>query len=259
MVLKHKHIIITGAAGGLGRVLARHLIPTARRVVLIDRDLPGLRSLAGPNTTLLKCDLARPEQIRRTAIRLSAGRLRYDLLINCAGIGSHTPVTRLTPAEITRLITVDCLAPLILTSALVSSARLSAGSLVVNIGSISGELDLPGLSLYSSAKALLHSFTVSSAIEKPGSVRFMLVILGSLSDTDFGKKFAHPSPLPKIGFYARFRTSADSAASAIIRAISRDSSVLVYPGYLNIVLGFDRHFPRISNYFKSLVYNHLNN
>ena len=60
-----RNVVVTGAAGGMGRAITRALLDSGRRVVLVDRDLESLRQFAaemGDNTFPLQLDItdARP-------------------------------------------------------------------------------------------------------------------------------------------------------------------------------------------------------
>ncbi|MHC5033041.1 MAG: NAD-dependent epimerase/dehydratase family protein, partial [Planctomycetota bacterium] len=56
---------MTGAAGNLGGMLARHLLPSGRALRLMVRRTPVAQDLAdAPNVTVVQADLARPETLR---------------------------------------------------------------------------------------------------------------------------------------------------------------------------------------------------
>jgi NADP-dependent 3-hydroxy acid dehydrogenase YdfG len=43
---KHGNVLLTGAAGGLGRAIARGVVATGRRVILVDRNAASLKEFA---------------------------------------------------------------------------------------------------------------------------------------------------------------------------------------------------------------------
>ena len=88
--------IVTGAAGGIGRVVVRGLLAAGIRVAGVDRDRESLEALAaiacdqgkGDDLLTIEADLAgdaAPDEITR-ATRTRFGRI--DILVNNAGIGS---------------------------------------------------------------------------------------------------------------------------------------------------------------------------
>jgi short-subunit dehydrogenase len=88
--LQHKRVLITGAARGLGRELANILDREGCSLVLIDRDLAVI-----PGSQSYVCDLSDLSQ-RKKLIEEMRANTKIDILINCAGIGSHSLFSQLT-------------------------------------------------------------------------------------------------------------------------------------------------------------------
>jgi 3-hydroxybutyrate dehydrogenase len=84
------HILLTGAASGLGRGLALHFAGKGHRLVLADRNPDGLRDTVGllgaaaERTSALVLDVTSADQVRGLVASLR-GR-PVDLLINDAGL-----------------------------------------------------------------------------------------------------------------------------------------------------------------------------
>ncbi len=232
MNLHHKTILITGAAHGLGRELAHLLDREACSLYLVDRDAPGLDSvkaaLTSPAVTF-SCDLAEPAQRRQLMADLTARQHRLDILVNCAGVGSHSRLAQMTVGEVERVMQVNALAPLELTAGL--RPLLPADGLVVNIGSVAGELRLPSIGLYAASKAALHAFSESMALE---GVRTLLVVLGALRGTDFVHSIAHPQT-GQPGWYRRLDVPVETASRHIVRAMKRGQKRLVLPRWYPVV------------------------
>lgn len=83
--------LITGAASGLGRVMALTLAEAGMDVALLDRDLPGAEKTAyeaqkfGRRAIALVCDVADPAQIRKAYADLDRDFGRVDFVGNVAG------------------------------------------------------------------------------------------------------------------------------------------------------------------------------
>ena len=219
MNLQHKRVLITGAARGLGRELANILDREGCSLVLIDRDLaviPGAQSYV--------CDLSDLSQ-RKKIIEEMRANTKIDILINCAGIGSHSLLSQLTVDEIERVMQVNTLAPLELI------AGLSPLELIVNIGSVAGEMNLPSMSLYTASKTAVHAFTRSVQVE---GARVLLVILGPLRGTDFVQSIEHPRT-GQPNWYRRLDLDAKAAAGEIVQAMKKEKGQLVLPFWYRIV------------------------
>jgi 3-oxoacyl-[acyl-carrier protein] reductase len=95
-MLRKPVAIVTGAAGGIGTAIARHLAGDGFRLVLTDVDASGLealqRGLAGPDEILMVAgdmhDRAFPEALCRAA---DARFGSIDALVTCAGATQPRP------------------------------------------------------------------------------------------------------------------------------------------------------------------------
>jgi short-subunit dehydrogenase len=227
MELRNKSILLTGAARGLGRELAVLLDREGCLLFLMDRDGEGLSLLARELTCehrVVPCDLGDLPQ-RKKLIQTIKERSNIDILVNCAGVGSHSLLSQLTVDEIERVLQVNSLAPLELI------AGLSPLELIVNIGSVAGEMNLPSMSLYSASKASIHAFTRSMQLE---GARTLLVILGPLRGTEFVRSIEHPrTGQPK--WYRDLDLDVKVAARGIIRAMKAGNDQIVLPHWYRIV------------------------
>jgi len=239
--LRGKTILITGAARGLGRRLAFLLDALGGLLYLIDRDADGLSSLAGELShvpELFPCDLEDLLE-RKNLIHLIKSRTQIDILINCAGVGSHSPLSQLTGDEIERVMQVNTLAPLELI------AGLSPLELVVNIGSVAGEMNLPSIGLYAASKSSLHVFTRAIQLE---GVRTLLVILGPLRGTDFVQSITHPRT-GQPNWYRRLDLPVATATRRIVQAMKQERRQLIAPGWYRIILPLSRIFTPLVRMF----------
>jgi len=239
MNLANKTILLTGAAHGLGRELAHLLDREACSLYLVDRDASGLDSvkaaLRHPARTFT-CDLSDPAARRKLIADLTAQGERLDVVINCAGIGSHSQLAQMTVDEVERVMQINALAPLELVVGL--RPLIPADGLIVNIGSVAGELRLPTIGLYAASKAALHAFTQSVTLE---GERTLLVILGPLRGTDFVQSIAHPRT-GQPGWYRRLDVPVETAGRHIVQAMKRERSRLVLPGWYPVIFFLARFF-----------------
>ena len=245
MKLTGKTILITGAARGLGRQLALLLDDLGCSLVLVDIAADNLSALArelSNDPKIFACDLSNLQE-RKNLIQTVKPQTQIDILINCAGIGSHSKLSQLTVDEIERVMQVNTLAPLELI------AGLSPLELVVNIGSVSGEMNLPSMSLYAASKTSVHAFTRSIQME---GARTLLVIFGPLRGTDFAQSIAHPHT-GQPNWYRRLDLPVETAASLIVQAMQRGRSQLVAPWWYRVVFLLARIFSPLIGMFGKKV------
>jgi retinol dehydrogenase-12 len=134
-------IVITGATSGIGRATARALAGRDVRLGLVARnpvkadDTRRAILAARPDAEvdLFIADLSLLAQVRRVARELDAALDRIDVLVNNAGIQTQGP--QLTTEGIDEMLSVNALAPFLLTNLLVDKLRASAPSRVVNVAS----------------------------------------------------------------------------------------------------------------------------
>ena len=223
--LQNKRILITGAARGLGRELANLLDREGCSLILVDREVFSFLS-----AKTFVCDLSDLSQRKNLIKEIRPEKI--DILINCAGIGSHSQLSQLTVDEIERIMQVNTLAPLEL------FVGLSPLELVVNIGSVAGEMHLPSMSLYAASKTSVHAFTRSVQLE---GARTLLVILGPLRGTDFAQSISHPRT-GQPNWYRRLDLPVETAARLIVQAMKRGQSQLVAPRWYRIIFLLARMF-----------------
>lgn len=239
-----KKVLITGAANGLGRELALRLSEIGCTLYLVDRDLVGLKRLVKTlrhSPHFFQSDMSIFSE-RKELIRNLNSETRIDILINCAGIGSHSEFTQLSVDEIERVMQVNAIAPLEL------MVGLSPLDMIVNIGSVAGEMHLASVGLYSASKASVHAFTHSIQME---GVQALLVILGPLRGTEFVRSIEHPrTGQPKL--YRDLDLPVDVAAKHIIKAIENRKKNLVMPFWYQFVLSVERVFAPLMRSFGHL-------
>ena len=141
--------VVTGAAGGLGRVLVGRLDRAGYDVLGVD--------LHGTDRLL---DVTDPE-----ACRALATELRPRVWVNNAGVlGAGDAATQ--PDEVVeRVVRVNLLGVLHGTRAAVASMRETGGGHVVSIASLASWVPVPGEAVYAATKAGVLSFTLALQAE----------------------------------------------------------------------------------------------
>ncbi|MEI9412065.1 SDR family oxidoreductase [Mesorhizobium salmacidum] len=165
--LARRIVIITGAAGGIGRALADTF--AADRDVVVAVDLPGsgvlelARGLGRPHLGL-EYDVSKKDDILALYHRVEAQFARIDVLVNNAGIGpTVNPTVETSIESFRRTLAVNLVGPFAM--ARQAARRMQPGAAIVNVASISGTVSNPKRSAYAASKAGLISFTKSLACE----------------------------------------------------------------------------------------------
>jgi NAD(P)-dependent dehydrogenase (short-subunit alcohol dehydrogenase family) len=89
--LEDRHIVVTGAAGGIGRALVRRFVAEgARSVLAADRDLDGARALAtqlGERASAVELDAGSEDSVRELVATATAANGPIDIFVSNAGVG----------------------------------------------------------------------------------------------------------------------------------------------------------------------------
>ncbi|MEU8607796.1 SDR family NAD(P)-dependent oxidoreductase [Actinoplanes sp. NPDC048791] len=145
--------VLTGATSGLGELAAIELARRGFALVLIARSSARAAATraridsAAPGTVVdvVAADLADLDQVRRAGADIARRHPRIDVLINNAGL--HAFSARTTPAGLPEMVTVNYLAPWVLTEALRTTLIAAAPARIVTVASEAsrrhGTLDLP--------------------------------------------------------------------------------------------------------------------
>jgi len=164
-------VVITGAAGGIGRGLAQSFAAAGATLELLDRDADALARLADElaGETPLHCtalDLSDRQAVQQYADDLACRGLNADVLINNAGVEYATPLGECSFEADQRwsaLLENNVGSMQRLTRALLP--RLRAGASVINQASIWGLKGVPGFSAYVASKHAVVGLTRSLAWE----------------------------------------------------------------------------------------------
>jgi 3-hydroxy acid dehydrogenase/malonic semialdehyde reductase len=156
--------LLTGAAGGMGRAIARALLYSGRKVLLVDRDDSALKSLQaelGSRTYAIRLDITDHAQVDRLLELVPAAFKPVDILINNAGhdIGGRVRFDLGSPDDWTAIIQTNLIGSMRVTrSVLPDMVKRNVGH-IVNMTSINAVRIVPDMTAYSTSKAGLHMFT----------------------------------------------------------------------------------------------------
>ena len=209
-----RNIIVTGGSRGLGLGIARRLIQSGFRAVVIARK--ESEELAAAKFAI---EEEHPEALQFVPFDLAQVEAIPDLvkglrkkfgpvygLVNNAGMSADGVLAMTSTSQIERVVRLNTISPMVLTKHVVRLMMADGGGRVVNISSITAFTGYSGLSVYAATKASLIGFTKSLAREvgraginvnavAPGFVSTEMT--RSLSDED-RQKIARRSALKRL-------------------------------------------------------------
>ncbi len=177
--LQGKHILVTGASSGMGRVFSRMISSQGGRVTLLARNEERLNetleSMDGSGHSVLVCDLTDEEQLKEAVSQTEP----LDGIVFSAGINEFVPVKYVKQEKIDKLFQTNYFSQLILLQMLLKKKLVNKGASIVFISSVSSEMGIPGTLLYASSKGAINSAVRVLASElSPRNIRVNAILPG---------------------------------------------------------------------------------
>ena len=168
MELTGRVALVTGAASGIGRSIARAFADGGARVLVSDVMDTGHRVAEELGGSFLKADLSSMAEVRALAKRATEVGGRVDILVNNAGFQHVAPVEEFSEETWARMVQVMLIAPFQLTRWVLPGMKERGWGRIINISSIHGLVASPYKSAYVSAKHGLLGLTKTVALEAGG-------------------------------------------------------------------------------------------
>lgn len=221
-----KVVVITGAAGGLGRALAHAFAQAGADVAALDRDATALAALAHELEATTRqhatvcltavCDVTRLDDCQAAMAQVCERLGGIDLLINNAGIAHRSAFADTQVDVLRRVMDVNFFGAVHCTHAALPSLRQRRGMLVA-ISSVAGFSPLIGRTGYAASKHALHGFFDSLRTELQGDGVDVLIVCPSFIDTGIDRAALGADGQPAA--QARKTTGATTQPAEVARAI----------------------------------------
>ena len=167
---KGKTVVITGAAQGIGREVAKGVVSGGGHAVILDLNEEKGKATAAElgNASFYSVNLGDHENIRSTMDRILADFKRVDVLVNVAGIISTKKFEDIDDAEWEKVIRINLTGTYTMCNAIYPYFIKMGGGRIVNVSSVAGKIGggLLGTAAYASSKAGVNGLT--KAIAKEG-------------------------------------------------------------------------------------------
>lgn len=234
-MFQNKHVLITGAASGIGRALAQYFDEQGAKLSLCDVDGQGLETLKSEIKRpgcIEPFDIAERERLLDYAQRVEKEQGPVDLLMNNAGVALFQSVKEFSYEDMRWLMDINFWGMVNLSQALLPGMLQRNSGTIVNVSSIFGIVGYGCQSAYCASKFAIRGYTeamqidlqdtgVKAVLVHPGGVktkiarsaRLSLAETGLKSQDDLCRKFDKAAP-----------TTAEQAARTIGEGLIRGRS-----------------------------------
>lgn len=234
-----RYTLITGASSGIGLAIAEALARRGRNLLLIARHREALEAIAseltqrfGVEVLFRVCDLGEPLRLSGFILELEQGERQFDLLVNCAGIGTCGPFFAQEWADQQDLIDINITALSRLCHTIGNAMALQGGGQILNVASIAGFQPGPWLSTYYASKAYVLHFSEGLREELRGvGVKVSVLCPGPTRTAFFRTAKLQAGRLDN----SKLMMSAEEVALAAVRGLERNRALII-PGWRNLLL-----------------------
>ena len=240
--------VVTGAASGMGRVMAKSLAGAGARIAAVDIDQAALDRLKaeppfdGQNLYAIAADTSQTADCKGAVERTLGTYGGLDILINCAGVsmrlaGKGRPCFYDSdPEGWRRIIAINAIGPFLMARFAVATMRGKGWGRIVNVTTSFDTMMAAGLSAYGASKSALEASSAIWAKELDGSgVTVNVLVPGGPTETP--GFFPPGAPRPPVlldpevmGAPIRWLASPASDGITGSRFIARDWDTSLPPG-----------------------------
>ena len=169
--LAGKRVLITGGSSGIGLACAHELIARGARVALLARGDEALREAAASldgAVEVVVADVSDTDAMRHALHEAAQALGGVDAVVANAAAAAYGPFAEMSAGDYRRTIEISLLGMINTAHAALPHLEPTRGTLVV-VGSISGRLPTPWLSVYTAAKHGVRGFVRTPADRAAGA------------------------------------------------------------------------------------------
>jgi len=183
------NVLITGAAGGLGRAFVNECARRGYFIIATDVNKHGLSNIRqgieyrfGKSILTYQCDITSQESIDILMKQLEDKEIGIDMLLNVAGLESEGNFKENSFENINKIIQLNILGTLRITHNVLSRRFDKRPLYIVNVSSLAAKQPIPLKATYAASKRFLLDFTYALAQEqKHDSVKVLALCSGGLA------------------------------------------------------------------------------
>lgn len=163
--------LVTGAASGIGRVVAERFAQAGTKVALADMDEPKVARVAdsirtaGGNALALRLEVTSEADWKAGIESILREWARVDICVNSAGVAFASPIPETRLADWKRVMSTNLDGVFLGTRHAMTAMKDGGGGCIINIASAAGIKPVAGNAVYGTSKAAILFFTRVAALE----------------------------------------------------------------------------------------------
>lgn len=186
--VKGKNILIAGATGGIGSLVAKQLAASGANLFLTGRNKERLAEVGKcinlQEEKIFQSDISLPEQVAELQEKYFSVYPTIDILINAAGVGIIKPINELTNDEFLQTLHYNLYGPFLLLKAFLPAMKEAKKGLIINIPGVLGKAPMAGAAAYSASKYGLTGMLQSVREElKRTEIRITNIFMGGVNSS----------------------------------------------------------------------------
>lgn len=169
------NVLITGAAGGLGRAMAVECGRRGYDMFLTDVNEDGLRRVQtglerqfGVSVAVKACDLTDAASVDELLAVIDGDGIRFDMLLNIAGVDFEGGFLTRDRERIVKIVALNDVGTLRITHAILERRRKERPFTAVFVSSLASMFPMPLKATYAASKRFLLDFAASLRQELKG-------------------------------------------------------------------------------------------
>lgn len=189
-----KRVLVTGAAGGIGRCVVERFRAEGAKVVGLDLATPAAGVNGNAEAGLVALDITDPQQVDEVCSRILAEFDGLDILVNAAGILRLGAAEDLTLDDWQACFGVNVSGAFYLMRHCIPLFKRQRSGAIVNVASNAAHVPRVGMTAYCASKAAMVSLSHCIGLElAPFGVRCNVVSPGSTDTPMLRGMFKNPS------------------------------------------------------------------
>jgi NAD(P)-dependent dehydrogenase (short-subunit alcohol dehydrogenase family) len=237
--LENRVAIVTGGASGIGRALCEQLAAAGAFVVVADINDRGAREVAsvirkgGGRAEAVLLDVSRGADVETVVNNVAATRQRLDYMFNNAAVAAVGELRDGNVEDFRRVVGVNLFGVVHGTMAAYRVMLRQGFGHIVNVASVTGLMPAPILTAYSATKWAIVGFSTALSAEASGLRVKVSVACPGLVRTSIAERNAYWN-VRKEDYLAwlpgqRMMLTPAQAAKAILRGVTRNQQIIVFP------------------------------